>query len=158
MQTFVESGTYLGDMVSALSREFKKIFSIELFWPLYFKAYLRFKYMRHIKIYNGDSGKKLKEILKDLDRPSLFWLDAHYSVEGTGQGKIDSPIINEIKTIFKSRQKNVILIDDANDFNGKKGYPKIEYFKTFIKKNKLKYNIYKNKNIIILEPLNNEAN
>lgn len=153
MRTFVETGTYLGDMISALSRAFDEIHSIELFRPLYEKARLRFATIKNIHLTFGDSSTELANILENLDHPALFWLDAHYSGEGTARGHDDSPILNEINRIFECGMMNhVILIDDASLFNGAYGYPEIDAFKKCVLKKRPNYHFEVSDNIIILEP------
>ena len=73
--TFVETGTYLGDMVEAQKRRFKKIVSIEIGVELFEKAQKRFKNDHHVTIVQGDSGIILPQILKDMNEPAIFWLD-----------------------------------------------------------------------------------
>ena len=78
-QIFIETGTYLGDMVDAQKNNFKKLISIELSETLFNQSVLRFKKNPHIQILQGDSGMLLKEVIKDIQEPALFWLDGHYS-------------------------------------------------------------------------------
>jgi len=77
-EIFIETGTYMGDMVDAV-KDFKKIYSIELSENLYNQATARFSKYPHIKIMHGDSGKVLPTIIDAISEPCLFWLDGHYS-------------------------------------------------------------------------------
>lgn len=152
IRTFVETGTYLGDMVSTFSRDFEEIHSIELFRPLYEKACLRFATFGNVHLYFGDSSRELANILENLKHPALFWLDAHYSGLGTAKSHCDSPILDEINQIFDLGIINdVILIDDASLFNGNNGYPEINVLKKLIFEKNLGYCFSISKNIIILE-------
>ncbi|MDD5318599.1 MAG: hypothetical protein PHF79_02140, partial [Candidatus Pacebacteria bacterium] len=56
-KTFIETGTYLGDMLYAIRNDFDKIYSIELSNELFARAQKRFKRNKHIEIINGDSGE-----------------------------------------------------------------------------------------------------
>jgi len=144
IKTLIETGTYLGEMINAMKNTFRNIYSIELDKTLYEKAIDKFKDNKHIKIINGDSGEKLPEILKDIDRPCLFWLDGHYSAGITAKGKLNTPIYKELEIIFSHKiKKHIILIDDARCFVGKDDYPTIEELKNFIENNnrKLKLSI-----------------
>jgi len=153
IRTFVETGTYLGDMVSALSRGFDEIHSIELSKPLYEKARLRFATIKNIHLTFGDSSTELGNILENVDHPALFWLDAHYSGKGTARGYDDSPILFEINKIFEyKRMKHVILIDDASLFNGSSGYPEINAFRKYFLEKEKDYGFVVSDNIIILAP------
>ena len=72
-----------------------------------------------------------------INKPTLFWLDAHYSGGETAQGPEDSPIMKELDFILNHRSDHCILIDDARCFNGKAGYPRIgELKKMLAKRNK----------------------
>lgn len=127
---FFETGTYLGDMIQAVKDDFKYIYSVELSEQLYRQAQLRFKNNNNITLLQGDSGKVIREILKQIRESCLFWLDAHYSGGITATGNKHSPIIEEINTILKHSIKNhVILIDDARMFVGKDGYPELSEVK-----------------------------
>ncbi len=74
-EILIETGTYLGDMVEAQRNHFKKIYSIELSERLFNKAQKRFKDHLHIKILHGDSGTVLNELMTDIGKPAIFWLD-----------------------------------------------------------------------------------
>jgi hypothetical protein len=123
---FVETGTYLGDMVEAQRDHFEKLISVELSQTLFDQAVERFKTDERIQILQGDSGKVLKEVMKYLQEPALFWLDGHYSAGITAKTDKNTPILEELKTIFSSSYNHGILIDDARLFTGKEDYPSID--------------------------------
>ena len=130
---FVETGTYLGEMVKAIKYSFKKIYSIELSYNLYQKVENKFSKCKHIEIYNGDSSAVLPDILNRIHEPCLFWLDAHYSEGITEKGEKETPIIEELEHIFSHLVKNhVILIDDARCFTGQSDYPSLKDLKQYI--------------------------
>ncbi len=129
---FIETGTYLGDMLKAVKRRFDMIYSIELSEEYFNRAKRKFQRHRHIEIFQGDSTDVLPMLVSKIERPALFWLDAHYSSGKTARGKKDTPIIEELKTIFDSKiSGHVILIDDARCFTGENDYPEIEDLKAF---------------------------
>lgn len=72
---FIETRTYMGKMVEAQKRRFKKIFSIELWLDLYKKAVERFKKDKNVTIIHGDSGEVLRDLMKSVYVPTIFWLD-----------------------------------------------------------------------------------
>ncbi|MEM9981593.1 MAG: hypothetical protein AAF734_03785 [Bacteroidota bacterium] len=129
---FVETGTHRGTTLERQRRNFKKLYSIELDKKLYESASKRFKRYSHVQVLQGDSNVKLKEIVESLSEKALFWLDAHYSGIGTARGVLDCPIYRELKAIFESRQKHVILIDDARLFIGKDDYPTVQELRAFV--------------------------
>ena len=133
LDTFVETGTYLGDTVYAMRRVCKKIFSIELSKELAKKARLRFSRYANIQILEGDSTAILPQILKSIDTPCLFWLDAHFSGDVTVVGSSPTPILEEVKAIIEHSVKgHVIMVDDARLFVGKSGYPTLEQLNSFV--------------------------
>lgn len=149
---FVETGTYLGDMVAALSNEFEKIYTIELGRELYEKAVYNFRNKNHIKVLQGDSGERLKDVINELNEHALFWLDAHYSMGITAKGNKECPIYEELSTILTHKLNHVILIDDADNFVGKGDYPKAEELSDFILQHRPGYTIRIEDNIICLLP------
>jgi hypothetical protein len=134
IHTFIETGTYLGQMVDAVKGEFDKIYSIELDDILYRRARRRFSKYPHITIVKGDSGDILPDILQIINQPALFWLDAHFSWGMTTKGEKYTPILNEIETIMNSpsSKAHIILIDDAFCFNGSCDYPTYDHLKYFL--------------------------
>jgi hypothetical protein len=131
--TLVETGTYLGDMVEAQKKFFKKIYSIELSTKLYKMAKSRFSKDGNVEIVQGDSGRMLSTIVSKLDKPAIFWLDGHYSGNITAKGDKECPVYEELDAIFKGRISNhVLLIDDARCFVGQGDYPTIEELTKFI--------------------------
>ena len=123
----IETGTYLGDMVGAMSTYFDEVHSVELSKDLHDKAKGRFRNDKNVKLYQGDSGKVLADILSKLNKPAIFWLDAHYSEGITAKGKLNTPILEEVDLIFSHRMKDhIILIDDSRMFTGKEDYPAIK--------------------------------
>jgi hypothetical protein len=127
LNVLVETGTYLGEMIDAVKGSFESIRSIELDETLHRKAADRFSSDRHVTLLQGDSGERLKDVLRELDRPALFWLDGHYSGGNTARGETETPIIQELGLVFGHplARSHVILIDDARLFTGQGDYPDI---------------------------------
>lgn len=127
LKVMVETGTFLGDMVESLRNDMDHIYSIELSVDLYENACKRFARRRNVTIVQGDSGIILSSILKQINRPCLFWLDGHYSGGITACGSEETPILRELQMIHAHplASSHVILIDDARQFRGDK-YPAIK--------------------------------
>lgn len=141
-EILVETGTYRGDMVEAQKKRFKKVISIELGVELHRKAQKRFRNDKNVVLVQGDSGKMLSTIMKDINEPVLFWLDGHYSEWVTAKGDKDVPIYEELDAIFADKNFNhVLLIDDARTFNGEGDYPTVEKLGEYIKTKNPKYTI-----------------
>jgi hypothetical protein len=122
---FVETGSFYGQMIGAVQKEFDKVISIEIYQPLFELNNNYYNNNKKVKIYAGDSSKVLPNIMSEFNNKSiLFWLDGHYSGIGTGLGSAVSPIINELKIIFENKPyKFCIIIDDYRLFTGNDGYP-----------------------------------
>jgi SAM-dependent methyltransferase len=133
LDILVETGTYLGDTVYAMRRVCRNIFSIELSKELAGKARQRFSRNAGIQILEGDSVVILPQILRSIDTPCLFWLDAHFSEGVTVAGSSPMPILEEVKAIIEHPVKgHVILVDDARAFVGKGGYPTLDQLNSFV--------------------------
>lgn len=133
-EIFIETGTYKGKMVYAVEPYIKEIYSIELDHSHYKKAQRRFAGYNNIHILQGQSGQALPEILKDIDKVCLFWLDAHWSGGSTAKSNLETPIMEEMECILnhKRGREHIILIDDARCFTGANDYPTIETLKSFV--------------------------
>ena len=128
INNLIETGTYLGGMIYSQLPFFESISSVELSDELYKKACIEFERYPQVHLYHGDSGNLLSRMIDEIDNKEsgiTFWLDGHYSGEGTARGSINTPVVDEIKQIYNSRvSKTCILIDDARCF-GDNGYPTI---------------------------------
>ncbi len=134
-QLFVETGTYRGDTVHAVQGIFKEIYSVELGYDLAKQARARFREQKNVSILQGDSGLILPKLLSQIRGSCLFWLDANFSVGVPFFASRETPIYQELKGIFQHPNKNhTILIDDARDFDGQKGYPEIAQLRDFVLK------------------------
>jgi len=125
VKIFVETGTYLGQMIDGTKVYFDEIVSIELDNDLFERAKKRFSEFKNITILHGDSAELLPICIKDIRKPILFWLDAHYSAGFTTKGNLSTPINMELESILKHpwNAEHVILIDDARCFIGDDDYP-----------------------------------
>lgn len=158
LNTLIETGTFLGEMMAAMSPHFEKLYSIELSEFLWEKAIQRFNRQKNVNIIQGDSGVKLAEIVSQLEQPAIFWLDGHYSGGVTAKGEIETPIYKELETVFSSRYKfdHVVLIDDARLFNGTRDYPKVEDLKKWLNDNYGNYHFQKHYDTFEVKLLKNE--
>lgn len=140
MKNFIETGTYYGNMVSAVKDVFKRIISVELDNTLFINAKRKFAPYGHILILQGDSGKVMPNILSIINEPVLFWLDGHWvgpigpnNQVIKGKGVLETPILAELNHIFNHHIKNhVVLIDDARLFTGLGDYPSVHQLKKYV--------------------------
>jgi hypothetical protein len=152
-RVLIETGTFLGDMLNAMKSRFDKLISIELSKELADKARLRFKQYPKIQIVQGDSGEMLQSVLKGISQRTVFWLDGHYSGDFTAKANIDTPIVEELRTVFGHPVKDhVILIDDARLFNGTDDYPTIEEIKRIVDGIGLDYECSVRNDVIRIHP------
>jgi hypothetical protein len=134
LKVLVETGTFYGDMIEAMKNIFDKIYSIELSQELFERAKKRFKNQKQVELIQGDSGIELKSLMSKIDRPTLFWLDGHYSAGETAKGDKETPIFEELQHIFDTPDLgHVIIIDDVRSFGLHHDYPTIERLTEFIK-------------------------
>jgi hypothetical protein len=133
-RTLVETGTFRGTMVNAMLNKFDRIISVELSPELYAAACRRFRGQPRVTLLHGDSGSVLPSVVSSLDRPTLFWLDSHYSSGDTARGVKDTPIYEELTTILALRDAgHVVLVDDARLFIGRHDYPTIDELTRVVK-------------------------
>ena len=126
LRILVETGTFFGDMVEAMKEQVDQIYSVELSRKLHEKARDRFKHLQHIELICDDSGSVLRDIVRRLERPALFWLDGHYSEGVTAKGEKETPIFEELDCILSAPDLgHVIIIDDARCFGTDPAYPTI---------------------------------
>jgi hypothetical protein len=160
---FVETGTFMGDTIEEMRKSFSILYSIELADALAAKAQQRFENVSNVHVLHGDSGEKINEILLQLSKPTLFWLDGHYSGEftvgdefvRTAKAEINTPILNELSAILKNGLgENVILIDDARLFNGTQDYPSYTELINFVSRFSIQARqVTKKRDIIRIVPL-----
>jgi hypothetical protein len=130
---FVETGTLYGDTLAAVRDIFDELHSVELDDALYERASERFADDSQIKLWHGDSGSVLTDVLPAVNNPAVFWLDGHYSGPGTAKGTLDSPIRLELDAIGRHlrRASHLVLIDDARLFDGTNCYPTLDELRAY---------------------------
>ncbi len=111
---FVETGTYDGLGIRyALRAKFPKIYSMELIKNNVDNVAKMFKENSNVHVVQGDSGKHLYQLIKGLDKPITFWLDAHSGVDNPNQK--NTPILEELEQIkWHHIKTHTILIDDMH--------------------------------------------
>jgi hypothetical protein len=129
LRVLVETGTYYGEMVAAMKNRFAEIYSVEFDSALAQRAVKKFSRWPHVHILEGDSQKIVPELLKSLQTPALFWLDAGYYGWAGLQGD-KQRLTSELESILHHPiQQHVILMDDARGLNGQNGSPTVSQLK-----------------------------
>lgn len=150
LEIFIESGTYLGDMINAVKNDFVQIYSIELDSRLFQRAKKRFRQFSHISILEGNSSQILPKLLTKINSPCLFWLDAHYSEGITAKGSEITPILNEVQAILSwYHEGTVILIDDAKFLDNLVG---LDSLQKLINQSKYQLNLRIENDIVEITP------
>jgi hypothetical protein len=121
LRILIETGTYYGEMISAVKNSFDRVFSVEKDPALARRAAGVFARNPKIQILEGDSQQVLPALLKSLAQPALFWLDAgYYGWAGLESDKRRLSV--ELESILRHPVKaHVILMDDAHGLDGKNG-------------------------------------
>ncbi|HEX7954008.1 MAG TPA: hypothetical protein VF523_13140, partial [Burkholderiales bacterium] len=112
---WVETGTFQGETTQFLADTAKFVHSIEPEPTLFKLAQQRFSTIPNVKVHFGLSENVLPEILDNLTGDLNFWLDGHYSGGITHKGPIETPILQELATIERHRERIsslTVMIDD----------------------------------------------
>lgn len=123
---FVETGLYDGRNISSMFssgyfNSIEKAYSIELNSNYIDLAYSNFPQLRgsNVALLHGDSGILLENILEENnEKKIILWLDAHYSGAETSKSEKfgECPILSELKSIRKLKNKPMVIIDDFGCF------------------------------------------
>jgi hypothetical protein len=152
LSTLVETGTYYGEMVAAVSGRFRRIYSIELNPELARRAQRRFSGQSHVTIIEGDSQSVVPKLLQKIEERCLFWLDAGYC---GWVGKIGDPhrLGSEFKAILDDRRyDHIVLMDDADGVNGEGGSPTLPELIASIESSYPSRQVEVSRNIIRITP------
>jgi len=121
----IETGTQYGHTTAALveTKSFAHVYSVEFSAANHKIASARFKHTPQVKLWNGDSGKLIADMLaKSASTPNgargaVIWLDAHYT-NPTGSPGVSGtdmvPLTREISAILADRHAahHVVVMDD----------------------------------------------
>ena len=115
--TLVETGTYQGQTPMRLSSYFGDIYTIEAD-PLHFERTVNVLPANVFPLF-GQSPIILRELAPLIQRPCVFYLDAHWWANGDItraelEGK--TPLLDELKVIGPRVFDDLIIIDDSRLF------------------------------------------
>lgn len=128
IDTFVETGTYIGKTSQWAAKHFNHVYTIESLDKYFEIAQLHLINLPNVTMYYGDSRSVIPELLDDLPPRTMFYLDAHWS-RGAQYGRplIDSTALEEIQLINEwGNNQHVIMVDDAHRFGTERWPGKIE--------------------------------
>ena len=139
---FVETGTSYGDTARYLAQFVDQVFSCEPYPQLFQYNVERNKQFKNITMWNKGSEECFSDMLQQVRGRPLFWLDGHYSGDGTALTGNHSPIIHELQMIGDTAAGVVVAIDDVRLFEScqnviagtfERGYPKLEKIVAILK-------------------------
>ena len=117
IRTFVETGTFYGSTAIWASDHFDTVITIELDDRIYQTVSAEYRDVKNIRFVNGKSQTELQKVVQGtLDSDAVFWLDAHYSGEGTAGEDYECPLLDEIEAIGSFDHNAFVFIDDARLF------------------------------------------
>jgi hypothetical protein len=116
IQTFVETGTYLGGTTFWASQLYRTVYTVEFAREIFESTSQKYASVRNINFLFGHSKDKLAQIVAELHEPAIFWLDAHWSGENTYGIGDECPLLEEIAIINSSPCEHFLFIDDARMF------------------------------------------
>tara|TARA_R110000765_G_scaffold7963_4_gene26060 strand:+ start:73391 stop:73897 length:507 start_codon:yes stop_codon:yes gene_type:complete len=113
---FIETGTYKGNTLAKIKDKYKEIHTIEIVAQFHNDTKKQYESDKNINFHLNDSPVGLKKILKDIDKPVTFWLDAHYQ-GGAQTNSTKKPLLDELNVIKAHDIKtHMVLIDDVRLF------------------------------------------
>lgn len=121
----VETGTYKGQSAKQLAKHFKKVHTIEIFEPLFRESKNNNKDVNNIIYHFGDTIELLPNIVKSIDKPAFYFIDAHISGQDTMWNKIDRcPLLRELEIVLRNSKckQMVIAFDDIRLFESKESW------------------------------------
>lgn len=124
ISTFVETGTGYGNTSIVAAKLFEEVYTIEIDPAIFGHQKKELLKSRNVRRYCGDSSKLIKEVLKLLNSPAIFYLDAHFNGMGKKIAKVECPLLFELQVILsKAKKRSCILIDNAGMFLHPPHYP-----------------------------------
>lgn len=121
--TWVETGTNMGNTTAYLGQFAARVITIEPEPNLFASATARFADDPSIEVIRDVSENVFPELLSKLSGNVCFWLDGHYSGDGTFQGELECPVREELQAISDNLgawDAVSIMIDDMRCFDPEK--------------------------------------
>lgn len=116
-KVFCETGFRDGETIDkAIDLSFPLILANELSDHWYALGLEKYKESNFVQLFFGDSGKILGNMIRDVNDPITFWMDAHVTDYPCGVGDKDCPLKEELNHIMGHGIKtHTILIDDVRN-------------------------------------------
>jgi len=119
--TFIETGTHYGSTIFSLYPFFKELHTIELSENFYNICKQRSidQNIKNIVFHLGSSDILIQNLCKNIKKPLIFFLDSHWSKDNTAKGDVEVPLLNELESIKKRNENDILIIDDLRLFGTK---------------------------------------
>jgi len=111
----IETGTYRGRGTRLLASVFPEVVTIEVAPQLARAAQESLADVPGVTVRQGSSRDVLPDVVDDT-KPTLYWLDGHWSGGVTGGSEDECPVLAEIAAISAGHPDDCILVDDARLF------------------------------------------
>jgi hypothetical protein len=111
----VETGTFRGITARGLAGVFDEVVTIELSAELHASASKTLSDLPNVRPLQGHSVQRLAEVA-DPSRPTLYFLDGHWSGGNTEGVEDECPVLEELAAIGTGNQSDAFIIDDARLF------------------------------------------
>jgi hypothetical protein len=115
-RAFVETGTYQGSVTRWAAQRFDRVITVEGSEQIYERTTRDLQYLPNVDFRFGNSPNVLANVLKGLDGPLVFWLDAHWCSGALYPKDCECPLMQELAVIKRHPGKRFIFIDDARLF------------------------------------------
>lgn len=111
IKTFIETGTYMGGMISVQHKRFDYLASVELSDYFFNLTAPKFRGVEKIRLYHGSSKALIGKMIEEAPQgPILFWLDAHACGNNTGDD--GEQLSHEIAAVAQHRPESLVIVDD----------------------------------------------
>lgn len=121
LTAFIETGTYKMGSTMLAQPFFERIITIEGYRPRFEKNVASLTTPpENVEFWYGDSRTELAKALRQVGRPALLWLDAHWCGNSTHAFAVgdECPLREELEAVLASQyaRQHVLMIDDARLF------------------------------------------
>lgn len=108
----IETGAYLGDGLKQLAVLLQEAISIELSPKYAHAASVAVRGLPNARVIEGHSVDVIPTLV-DGDKPTLWFLDGHWSAGDTAGADAPCPLLGEIDAMAGGHRDDVVIIDDA---------------------------------------------
>jgi len=124
IKNFIETGTYKADSAILASKEYDKVYTIEIFEPLFKENLIKAEKegIKNIIFILGDTLEQLQNIVSKVSSEgAVYFIDAHISGADSGWNqKKRVPLIEELEIILENKiDTSVFIFNDVRFWKDK---------------------------------------